>query len=723
MRNDENMPLDNGLVKTIHSRNKSSPALSMAAANQLKAGTKRTAFGDVSNLMQQVRPSKDDSSLPAKPITQITSKPVPAVEKKTAPLTRPAQRPMSVSNLKSFLTGGSSSHSQDAVPKANNIDTIIQPQNANSRKVLTKRNTTIFRDVQPALSTVEEVQAYEPASTSLPANATKHVPAVLETAATNCLVLPPPVVDTQSVNEPVKEEATHPVSEASLPGIESVSLEASILSPSPAKEVKGDPIKVSEPNIVSLRPEEKAVAAAQSIDDIINAAVNTVASGSQSAAPTSIAVQPSLAPDDFQFPLYDEYRYDEEESIVEEEGYVTARSFRSKSENTTGGVTTVLFPQVTARVRKEMKQATDFVEATRSPEEVEDEKYDTSMVAEYGDEIFEYMRDLEVKMLPNAHYMDNQHEIQWSMRTVLMDWLIQVHHRFSLLPETLFLCVNYIDRFLSCKVVSLGKLQLVGATAIFIAAKYEEINCPSIQEIVYMVDNGYSVEEILKAERFMLTMLQFELGWPGPMSFLRRISKADDYDLETRTLAKYFLEVTIMDERFIGSPPSFAAAASHCLARLMLRKGGWVRYASLSSYFTLTSGSLSLTCTTLDTPSHSCDPWSSSSLSAVTILFVTTRRCTPSIATSATSVLPPLLRVRWHRALPCRMLLLPRWLRPTSPSHSTILLPTSKPRSHDTSFDLNLLPFAIDMPQHFTWHLNLTRRPAFASKWHPSGDC
>lgn len=167
------------------------------------------------------------------------------------------------------------------------------------------------------------------------------------------------------------------------------------------------------------------------------------------------------------------------------------------------------------------------------------------------------------------------------MRSVLMDWLVQVHHRFSLLPETLFLCVNYIDRFLSSKIVSLGKLQLVGATAIFIAAKYEEINCPSVQEIVYMVDGGYTVDEILKAERFMLSMLQFELGWPGPMSFLRKISKADDYDLETRTLAKYFLEVTIMDERFVGSPPSFLAAGAHCLARLMLRKGTWVRSLAL----------------------------------------------------------------------------------------------------------------------------------------------
>lgn len=186
-------------------------------------------------------------------------------------------------------------------------------------------------------------------------------------------------------------------------------------------------------------------------------------------------------------------------------------------------------------------------------------------------------------MLPVADYMANQTEIQWSMRAVLMDWLVQVHFRFALFPETLYLCVNYIDRFLSRKIVSLGKLQLVGATALFIAAKYEEITAPSVQEIVYMVDGGYTVDEILKAERYMLTILNFELGWPGPMSFLRRVSKADDYDLETRTVAKYFIELTIMDERFVCTPPSFAAAGAHCLARLMLRKGCWVRSPPLPS--------------------------------------------------------------------------------------------------------------------------------------------
>ncbi|KAK0635388.1 cyclin-like protein [Bombardia bombarda] len=285
--------------------------------------------------------------------------------------------------------------------------------------------------------------------------------------------------------------------------------------------------------------------------------------------PKALPAAPALAdPEEY-------WEEEDEQDLYDEQGYTTAHSYRSHGDNTTVGVTTIVAPKVTENIERELEVAKAIVLQNQTEEEIEEEAWDVSMVAEYGEEIFEYMRELEAHMLPNPHYMDIQTEIQWSMRSVLMDWLVQVHHRFNLLPETLFLTVNYIDRFLSVKVVSLGKLQLVGATAIFVAAKYEEINCPSVQEIVYMVDSGYSVEEILKAERFMLSMLQFELGWPGPMSFLRRISKADDYDLETRTLAKYFLEVTIMDERFIGSPPSFIAAGAHCLARMFLKMGDW----------------------------------------------------------------------------------------------------------------------------------------------------
>lgn len=282
-------------------------------------------------------------------------------------------------------------------------------------------------------------------------------------------------------------------------------------------------------------------------------------------------------------PQQEQY-YDVEEEYEYEDGYTTARSFGMY--NSTGDFTTVLAPKYTDKVKAELLAAKQYVEATRPAEDIEDEQWDTSMVAEYGDEIFEYMRSLETRMAPNARYMDQQTEIQWSMRSVLMDWVVQVHQRFNLLPETLFLTVNYIDRFLSCKIVSLGKLQLVGATAIFVAAKYEEVQCPTISEIIYMVDGGYSADELLKAERFMLSMLQFELGWPGPMSFLRRISKADDYDLETRTVAKYFLEVTIMDERFVGCTPSFLAAGAHCMARLMIHGSEWSKAHVYYSNFT-----------------------------------------------------------------------------------------------------------------------------------------
>ncbi|KAI0119033.1 cyclin-like protein [Daldinia grandis] len=263
----------------------------------------------------------------------------------------------------------------------------------------------------------------------------------------------------------------------------------------------------------------------------------------------------------------------DDDDYYDDQGYTTAHSGR---DNTTGGVTTIMVPpKLTKKGAAEIAAAKEVVERKVNSDAQDDEEWDISMVTEYGEDIFNYMKEMEIDLLPKPHYMDIQTEIKWSMRAVLMDWVIQVHTRFGLLPETLFLAVNYIDRFLSVKIVSIGKLQLVGATALLLAAKYEEINCPSVQEIVYMVDGGYNQEEVLKAERFMLSMLNFALGWPGPMSFLRRISKADDYDSEIRTVAKYFLEVTVMDERFVSSPPSYVAAGAQCLSRMILGKGDW----------------------------------------------------------------------------------------------------------------------------------------------------
>lgn len=211
---------------------------------------------------------------------------------------------------------------------------------------------------------------------------------------------------------------------------------------------------------------------------------------------------------------------------------------------------------------------------------------DPLMVAEYVNDIFEYMKELEILNMPNGDYMLTQKEINWDVRAILIDWLVDVHAKFRLLPETLYLAVNIIDRFLSRRTISLSKLQLVGVTAMFIASKYEEVMCPSIQNFYYLADGGYTDVEILRAERYVLKVLDFSMSYANPMNFLRRISKADNYDIQTRTVAKYFMEISLLDYRLMEHPPSLVAAASVWLAREVLERGEWtptlVHYSTYS---------------------------------------------------------------------------------------------------------------------------------------------
>ena len=78
------------------------------------------------------------------------------------------------------------------------------------------------------------------------------------------------------------------------------------------------------------------------------------------------------------------------------------------------------------------------------------------------------------------------------MRAILVDWLVDVHLKFKLVPETLFLAVNFIDRFIERKVVPKERLQLLGSTAMFVACKYEEIYPPELADFVFICDNLYS---------------------------------------------------------------------------------------------------------------------------------------------------------------------------------------------------------------------------------------
>lgn len=141
---------------------------------------------------------------------------------------------------------------------------------------------------------------------------------------------------------------------------------------------------------------------------------------------------------------------------------------------------------------------------------------------------------------------------------ILTDCLVLVHIYFRLLPEMLFLAINLIDRFLSGRVVSLAKLQLI----CIIATNTEEIVSPCAANSLYVADSTYTENEILQAERYVLKILEWNLSYPKAIHFLRRNSKADEYDMQVRTIAKYLLVAGFVEWRLLAAPPSLMAVAA-----------------------------------------------------------------------------------------------------------------------------------------------------------------
>ncbi|XP_067885547.1 G2/mitotic-specific cyclin-B1-like isoform X2 [Heterodontus francisci] len=171
-------------------------------------------------------------------------------------------------------------------------------------------------------------------------------------------------------------------------------------------------------------------------------------------------------------------------------------------------------------------------------------------------------------------YLDGK-EITGNMRAILIDWLVQVQRKFQLLQETLYMTVSIIDRFLQDNPVTKSNLQLVGVTAMLVASKYEEMYPPEIGDFVYVTDNTYSTAAIREMERKILQKLNFSLGRPLPLHFLRRSSKIAGVSSEHHTLAKYLMELTIVDYEMIHYLPSQIAAAAFCLAQKVLNVGEW----------------------------------------------------------------------------------------------------------------------------------------------------
>ncbi|CAA6665729.1 unnamed protein product [Spirodela intermedia] len=168
-----------------------------------------------------------------------------------------------------------------------------------------------------------------------------------------------------------------------------------------------------------------------------------------------------------------------------------------------------------------------------------------------------------------------QKDINPSMRAILVDWLVEVSEEYRLVPDTLYLTVNYIDRYLSGNEMNRQQLQLLGVASMLIAAKYEEICAPQVEEFCYITDNTYVKEEVLDMEATVLRYLKFEVTAPTVKCFLRRFVRAAQHSedvppLHLEFLANYVAELSLLEYSFLSFSPSIIAASAIFLAKFIL---------------------------------------------------------------------------------------------------------------------------------------------------------
>ncbi|CAI0444585.1 unnamed protein product [Linum tenue] len=210
--------------------------------------------------------------------------------------------------------------------------------------------------------------------------------------------------------------------------------------------------------------------------------------------------------------------------------------------------------------------------------DIDSDSKDPQDCSQYAPEIYKHMLVTELDHRAPANYMETlQSDVTANMRGILIDWLIEVAEEYKLVPDTLYLTVNLIDRSLSQIYIEKQRLQLLGVTCMLIASKYEEILAPQVEEFCFITDNTYKREEVLKMERQVVDMMHFNLSVPTTKTFLRRFIQAaqtsyKDPCLELEYLANYLAELTLVEYDFIKFLPSLIAASAVFLARWTLNQ-------------------------------------------------------------------------------------------------------------------------------------------------------
>ena len=192
-------------------------------------------------------------------------------------------------------------------------------------------------------------------------------------------------------------------------------------------------------------------------------------------------------------------------------------------------------------------------------------------------DIYRNLHDIESSSMPISIYMKSQNFINAKMRATLIDWLFEVHLKFDLQEETLFLTTNLLDRYLSTTIIPKESLQLIGVTSMFLACKYEEIHPPDITDFVVITQNSYQKKEIIQTERAMLKALEYNLTVPTAYTFYQRYSRICKLEEVTYCIGLYLIEVSLEIYEFLKYKPSMIAASAVYLSKKIANKSKILR--------------------------------------------------------------------------------------------------------------------------------------------------
>lgn len=195
-------------------------------------------------------------------------------------------------------------------------------------------------------------------------------------------------------------------------------------------------------------------------------------------------------------------------------------------------------------------------------------------------EVWTIMLQKERKYCRDPLYFRRHSFLQPRMRAILLDWLTEVCEVYRLHRETYYLALDFVDRYLSVKHdIAKQRLQLVGTTALFVAAKMEEIYPPKLSEFAYVTDGACTENEILGEELLMLKGLNWSLSPITVNSWLNiylqlsclgsKCSKTSNFNIPNYSQQQFvqvtqLLDLCILDVGSLQFSYSILAASAVC---------------------------------------------------------------------------------------------------------------------------------------------------------------